>query len=79
MEKNPKYVEAFCNMGVIYKNIQEPEKAIYYYKEALKINPNFKIARNNLAIAFTDLGTNLKKQGEYRESIKCYKQVSILF
>ena len=59
--------------------IQEPEKAIYYYKEALKINPNFKIARNNLAIAFTDLGTNLKKQGEYRESIKCYKQVSILF
>ena len=59
LARNPYYVEAYCNIGVIYKNLGVLEAAVSYYEKALSVNPNFKIARNNMAIALTDLGTKV--------------------
>lgn len=66
MNFSPHYVEAYCNIGVILKNLGKLEEGISYYQKALKINPNFQIAKNNLAIALTDLGTTLKNQGKIK-------------
>lgn len=65
-ECNRLYVEAYCNIGVIYKNSGKLEEAITYYDKALSLNPNFAIARNNMAIALTDLGTKYKTSGEIK-------------
>ena len=60
------YVEAYCNMGVIYKNTGRLEEAVTYYEKALALNPNFTIARTNMAIALTDLGTKMKSGGNIK-------------
>ena len=73
--RNPYYVEAYCNIGVIYKNLGNLDSAVYYYDKALSVNPNFRIARNNMAIALTDLGTRVKNDGEIKKSIEHYKKV----
>ncbi len=38
--------------------------AITFYDKALSINPNFTIAKSNMAIALTDYGTYIKNQGK---------------
>ncbi|GJN04272.1 hypothetical protein PR202_ga21805 [Eleusine coracana subsp. coracana] len=57
--ERPLYAEVYCNMGVIYKNQGELEAAIACYERCLTISPNFEIAKNNMAIALTDLGTKM--------------------
>jgi len=74
VERNPSYVEALCNIGVIYKNSGELSLAIEYYDRALKSNPNFTIANSNLAIALTDMGTQVKNEGKLEEGIQYYKR-----
>lgn len=76
LEKNPEYVEVYCNIGVIYKNLGNTHKAVEFYENALKLAPNFKIARDNLAVALTDIGTLFKQEGNTREAIDLYQKVS---
>ncbi|KAL9995278.1 putative protein O-GlcNAc transferase [Helianthus debilis subsp. tardiflorus] len=66
--ERPMYAEAYCNMGVIYKNRGDLESAIACYERlrmficclpCLAVSPNFEIAKNNMAIALTDLGTKV--------------------
>jgi tetratricopeptide (TPR) repeat protein len=105
VERNPKYVEALCNIGVIYKNSGQLDSAIQYYEKALgmlfhfklasssvlifalalrsdllrfaAVNANFVIANNNLAIAFTDMGTKVKNEGDIDTGLKYYKQALV--
>ena len=40
----------------------------------LAVNPNFEIANNNIAIAYTDMGTMVKNAGNTEEGVTYYKQ-----
>lgn len=70
----PNYAEALCNIGVIYKSKSDLPKAIAFYERALVANPNFEIAINNLAIAVTDFGTQVKYSGQLQSAISYYKK-----
>ncbi|XP_006659697.1 probable UDP-N-acetylglucosamine--peptide N-acetylglucosaminyltransferase SPINDLY [Oryza brachyantha] len=72
--ERPLYAEAYCNMGVIYKNRGELEAAIACYERCLTISPNFEIAKNNMAIALTDLGTKVKIEGDINQGVAYYKK-----
>ncbi|KAK4766417.1 hypothetical protein SAY87_008059 [Trapa incisa] len=72
--ERPMYAEAYCNMGVIFKNRAELETAIVCYERCLAISPNFEIAKNNMAIALTDLGTKVKLEGDINQGIVYYKK-----
>ncbi|WVZ91664.1 hypothetical protein U9M48_037807 [Paspalum notatum var. saurae] len=72
--ERPLYAEAYCNMGVIYKNRGELEAAIACYERCLTISPNFEIAKNNMAIALTDLGTKVKIEGDLNQGVAYYKK-----
>jgi predicted O-linked N-acetylglucosamine transferase (SPINDLY family) len=74
LDRNPQYVEVLCNIGVIRKNTGHLESAISYYERAVRVNPNFMIANNNLAIAYTDMGTKVKNEGRIEEGIMYYKR-----
>ncbi|KAL8554463.1 hypothetical protein ACS0TY_002600 [Phlomoides rotata] len=70
----PMYAEAYCNMGVIYKNRGDLESAIACYERCLTVSPNFEIAKNNMAIALTDLGTKVKLEGDTNQGVVYYKK-----
>lgn len=72
--ERPLYAEAYCNMGVIYKNRGELDAAIACYDRCLTISPNFEIAKNNMAIALTDLGTKVKIEGDINQGVAYYKK-----
>jgi Flp pilus assembly protein TadD len=71
-------VEAYCNIGVIFKNLGKLEDATQYYGKALQINPNFMIARNNMAIALTDYGTKLKNEGKIKVKLQNGGRLSLI-
>ncbi|XP_047307864.1 probable UDP-N-acetylglucosamine--peptide N-acetylglucosaminyltransferase SPINDLY [Impatiens glandulifera] len=72
--ERPMYAEAFCNMGVIYKNRGDLESAIACYERCLAVSPNFEIAKNNMAIALTDVGTKVKLEGDINQGVVYYKK-----
>ncbi|GLT62711.1 hypothetical protein SLA2020_353270 [Shorea laevis] len=72
--ERPMYAEAYCNMGVIYKNRGDLESAIACYERCLAVSPNFEIAKNNMAIALTDLGTKVKLEGDIHQGVEYYKK-----
>ncbi|GFZ08886.1 tetratricopeptide repeat (TPR)-like superfamily protein [Actinidia rufa] len=72
--ERPMYAEAYCNMGVIYKNRGDLESAIACYERCLSVSPNFEIAKNNMAIALTDLGTKVKLEGDINQGVAYYKK-----
>ncbi|KAH8935464.1 hypothetical protein BDL97_17G028800 [Sphagnum fallax] len=73
----PMYAEAFCNMGVIYKNRADLDSAIACYERCLAVSPNFEIAKNNMAIALTDLGTKVKLEGDIHQGVAYYKRALV--
>ncbi|KAF2073579.1 hypothetical protein CYY_005128 [Polysphondylium violaceum] len=74
IEINPFYPEALCNVGVIHKLLGDVEIAIDYYTRALTSSPNYHLVKNNLAIAFNDLGTQVKIKGDKERSLGLYKK-----
>ncbi|KAE8671657.1 putative UDP-N-acetylglucosamine--peptide N-acetylglucosaminyltransferase SPINDLY [Hibiscus syriacus] len=72
--ERPIYAEAYCNMGVIYKNRGDLESSIACYERCLAVSPNFEIAKNNMAIALTDLGTKVKLEGDINQGVAYYKK-----
>ncbi|CAN4121315.1 unnamed protein product [Withania somnifera] len=72
--ERPMYAEAYCNMGVIYKNRGDLDSAIACYERCLAVSPNFEIAKNNMAIALTDLGTKVKLEGDINQGVAYYKK-----
>ncbi|XP_068658755.1 probable UDP-N-acetylglucosamine--peptide N-acetylglucosaminyltransferase SPINDLY isoform X1 [Aristolochia californica] len=73
-QQRPMYAEAYCNMGVIYKNRGDLHSAISCYERCLAVSPNFEIAKNNMAIALTDLGTKVKLEGDINLGVAYYKK-----
>lgn len=59
----PRYCQAHCNMGVIYKERGDLETAVAAYEAALAAAPNYGIVQSNMSIALTDLGTRRKLEG----------------
>lgn len=72
--ERPMYAEAYCNMGVIFKNRGDLEASIACYERCLAVSPNFEIAKNNMAIALTDMGTKVKLEGDIQQGVEYYKK-----
>ena len=66
---NPNHSQALNNLGVIFQNQMNHEKAKEYYEKAIAINPNYSDAHNNLGNIFKDLGENQKAKNCYEKAI----------
>ncbi len=64
---DPHHLDTLTNLGVIFINLGENEKAISYNKKVIKINPNNFNAYNNLGVAYMGLG-------EIEKAISCYEK-----
>jgi len=57
IERYPDEKEAFWTMGQIYQfGLNNLDKAIYYHKKVIEIDPLYKTAYNSLAYAYDDIG-----------------------
>jgi tetratricopeptide (TPR) repeat protein len=52
----PKYAEAYFNLGSVLNSLDQKDNAIESYKTAIKISPNYFEAHNNLGNLFIELG-----------------------
>ena len=57
------YVEAYNNLGNVYKEMEEYNQAISVYEKAIELNPEYYEAYNNLGVV-------LGKNGKYEEAEK---------
>ena len=67
---HPEFIEAYNNLGLIYRSEGENAKAIQCYEKIIKINPNLIDAYNNLGIIFQKLGKIKKAKDCYEKIIK---------
>ena len=66
IELDPKYAEAYANLGALYAKFKEYDKAIKLYQECIKIKPSY-------AGAYTNLGNALNKTDRHEEAVYFHK------
>jgi tetratricopeptide (TPR) repeat protein len=71
VEKDPKFGDAWNNLGRTYMNLGLLDKAVEAFQKAIAVAPGDKFAYNNLGIV-------LRRQQKYDEAIRAYqKQIEI--
>jgi len=71
IELDPKYAEAYANLGALYAKFKEYDKAIKLYQECIKIKPTY-------AGAYTNLGNALNKTKRHEEAVYFHKMAIAL-
>ena len=66
----PNDVVAYNNLGILFFQFKENQKAISSYEKAIKINPNYAEAYNNLGVVFKLLGDYESAVSSYEKAIK---------
>ena len=69
---NPKYAEAYFNLGVVHQALNRLEDAVKSYMKAIEITTNYPEAYNNLGTSLYELG-RLKSSIESLEWAVAYK------
>ena len=69
-EKNPNSLSSYRALGMIYESQQKYDQAKEHYQKALKINPKFHPAANNLAYLHAEKGENLDEDLSLAQSAK---------
>jgi tetratricopeptide (TPR) repeat protein len=59
IQKNPSGPGAYTVKGMIYENLGKTEDAKQNYSQALKLDPNYEIAGNNIAFLLAEQGQDL--------------------
>jgi tetratricopeptide (TPR) repeat protein len=67
---NPNYYEASYNLGILYLEAKDPEKAIACFKACTKIRPKAKEAFEQLGMIYETYFLDMKKANFYYEQVK---------
>ena len=70
LAKNPKLVGAHMVLGMVYERKKEYAQAKAKYEEALKLDPKFGPAANNLAWLLSEEGANLDQALAYAQTAR---------
>ena len=73
---NSAYAKKLVNLGVVAMNAGDYKTAIEKLEEAIRINPNYTLAKKNLAIAYNNNG--LKLQSKPNNAIKAFHRALFL-
>ena len=79
MQKLRKDSNAANDKGVEYFNKGDYDTALQYFEEALRINRNNIVAKQNMANAFNQKGVEYDNNGDYENAVKYYEKAVIEF
>ncbi len=71
LAKHPDSVEALRARGGMYAALGEPERALEDLNRAIELAPEDGVARNNRALALTDLNLTEQAIADYEKAIEC--------
>ncbi len=71
IKEDPKFAEAYFNIGYCYDELGEHRRAVEAFKKAIQIKPDFIAAHYNLGIAFDELK-------QFQDSIEAYSRAAEL-
>jgi tetratricopeptide (TPR) repeat protein len=74
MEYSLDFSFAGHNLGNLYHNLKEPDRAEQYYRSAIEIDDLFYPAKSNLALLLNTQGRNDEAEKLFREIIKDYPE-----
>jgi len=66
-EKNPRYADAYFQIGFCNGNLGRHQEAVDAFKQAIRINPDYVLAYYNLGVTYGELG-------RYQEAVDACKQ-----
>ena len=67
LRKNPNYINAYNNLGILFNQLGEYKKSINCYEKIIQIQPNNAAAHNNLGFVLNQLD-------ELEKAMKCFKK-----
>ena len=67
LEINPNHINSLNNLGSIFNDLGQNDKAIRSYQKAIKLNPNFFNPSYNLGLIFFSIK-------EYNKALDCFKK-----
>ena len=70
IEKNPSHQDALFNLGVVYQNNSNFDRATFYYQKVKDINNKNFFATYNIAICFNYLNKQNQSYNAYKECIQ---------
>ena len=70
LAQNPEAPEIHFNLGNLYAQQEQWQKAIKYYRKAIKIEPQFTNAHRNLAKVYLKIGNEAKAADSWYKAIK---------
>ncbi|OEU60780.1 MAG: hypothetical protein BAW33_10175 [Desulfobacterales bacterium C00003104] len=71
---NPRYSKAINEIGWIYYNQGDTDRAIGQWEESLKINPKDRDAIFNLTKAYNDIAFEAMNGGNQKKAVSCWKK-----
>ena len=74
LEIHPTYKNPPLLLGNAYYYLNNQDSAIYWYKQALQFDPNFKDAKQNLALAYREAGKAAGQKQNIAKSIELLNQ-----
>jgi len=70
LELDPNYVHAHNNIGLIFKELGENQKAKDCFEKTIEIDPSYANAHNNIGLIFIELGENQKAKNCFEKAIE---------
>jgi tetratricopeptide (TPR) repeat protein len=68
IKKDPKYIEAYDNLGLVYRRIGDFDKAVEFYKKSIELYPSGQMSHQNLAVVYV-------VQKDYNSAIQEYNEL----
>ena len=81
IDREGKYKKfVFNNTAIMYLNANDIKRAEYYFNEALKVDPDYEVAKSNLCLLYLKLAMTYKKQNKNQKALnslsKAYRYFS---
>ena len=70
LRKNPNYINAYNNLGILFNQLGEYKKSINCYEKIIQIQPNNAAAHNNLGFVLNQLDELEKATNCFEKAIQ---------
>jgi type IV pilus assembly protein PilF len=68
---NPRLVEAYNRLGIVYQKLGKPAEADQMFRHGLRVNPRSAMLRNNLGYSYLSQNRLEEAEQQFRQALNC--------